>query len=50
MITVALTRIETELLQLAEEAKQEPVDSYRLTVIARQIAAQREMIEKGLVG
>lgn len=49
-IAPALQRIETELKQLAEEAKAAPIDSYRLVTLARQVAAQREMIEQGLVG
>ena len=50
MIEQALKRIEADLLSLAEEAKHEPIDSYRLAVLARQVAAQRELIEQGLVG
>jgi len=50
MIKDALTKIEADLRQLAEEAKDAPVDSYRLSVLARQVAAQIEMIEQGLVG
>ena len=50
MIDYALNRIEAELLKLAEEAKHAPIDSYRLAVIARQIAEQRDMMAKGLGG
>lgn len=50
MIVNALNKIEAELLELAEDAKSDPIDSYRLMVIARQVAAQREMIEEGVVG
>lgn len=50
MIEDALRKIEAELRQLAQEAEHSPVDSYRLSVLARQVAAQREMLEQGLVG
>lgn len=50
MITDALAKIEAELRELAQQAENEPVDSYRLNVLARQVAAQRDMIEQGLVG
>lgn len=50
MITDALHKIERRLDAIAEAADdQHPIDPHELRVIARQIEAQAEMLEKGLV-
>ena len=51
MTAAALRKIEAALAELADNATDEhPVDAHELQVIVRQIGAQAEMIERGLVG
>jgi len=45
----ALSKIRDRLKQLSEDAQHAPVDPFELGVLARQIEAQIEMLEEGLV-
>lgn len=45
----ALEKIRERLSQLAKDAEHDRVDSFDLEVLARQVEAQIEMLEEGLV-
>lgn len=48
MIAEALRKIEAELARIAKDAGEHAPDPFDIAIQARRVAAQREMLERGL--